>query len=218
MPLWREIHQGDSFLLSPQWQKCGELLTNVGSTEILKMTWKDHLHGTPPPKLTPGVANSSAAELQGESQKALGQFSFFFFFSFLREEFDFVFSFFICSMCLLQHVSQCVCVYLLIYSFNCVCMDWLIFLERGVPLSPLNTSVSLEGNVTTLSHTPNCEGQARSSIQSSLPGCSLCRAGQRGVYSHRLPAPPLSVWLVKEWSTSAGEYNSEIMFYSETLL
>lgn len=141
-----------------------------------------------------------------------------FFFSFLREEFDFVFSFFICSMCLLQHVSQCVCVYLLIYSFNCVCMDWLIFLERGVPLSPLNTSVSLEGNVTTLSHTPNCEGQARSSIQSSLPGCSLCRAGQRGVYSHRLPAPPLSVWLVKEWSTSAGEYNSEIMFYSETLL
>lgn len=111
-----------------------------------------------------------------------------------------------------------VCVYLLIYSFNCVCMDWLIFLERGMPLSPLNTSFSLEGDVTTLSHTPNCEGQAKSSIQSRLSGRSLCRAGQRGVYSHRLPAPPLSVWLVKEWSTSAGEYDSEIMFYSETLL
>lgn len=111
-----------------------------------------------------------------------------------------------------------VCVYLLIYSFNCVCMDWLIFLERGMPLSPLNTSISLEGDVTPLSHTPNCEGQAKSSIQSRLSGRSLCRAGQRGVYSHRLPAPPLSVWLVKEWSTSAGEYDSEIMFYSETLL
>lgn len=67
-----------------------------------------------------------------------------------------------------------------------------------MPLSPLNTSFSLEGDVTTLSHTPNCEGQAKSSIQSRLSGRSLCRAGQRGVYSHRLPAPPLSVWLVKE--------------------
>lgn len=215
MPLWREIHQGDCFLLSPQWQKCGELLTNVGSTEILKMTWKDHLHGTPPPKLTPGVANSSAAELQGESQKAPGQFSFFFLFWGRNLTLSFLFSF---VLCVFYNMYLSVCIYLLIYSFNCVCMDWLIFLERGMPLTPLNTFVSLEGDVTTLSHTPNCEGQARSSIQSSLPGRSLCRAGQRGVYSHRLPAPPLSVWLVKEWSTSAGEYNSERMFYSETLL
>lgn len=152
---------------------------------------------------------------KGRVRRLRGNSPFFFLFWGRNLTLSFLFSF---VLCVFYNMYLSVCIYLLIYSFNCVCMDWLIFLERGMPLTPLNTSVSLEGDVTTLSHTPNCEGQARSSIQSSLPGRSLCRAGQRGVYSHRLPAPPLSVWLVKEWSTSAGEYNSERMFYSETLL
>ena len=31
------------------------MLMKVVSIEILKMTWKENLHGTPTPKLTPGV-------------------------------------------------------------------------------------------------------------------------------------------------------------------
>lgn len=66
MPLCHEIHQGNCFLIFSQWQKHGELLIKVVSIEILKMTWKENLHGTPPPKLTPGVATFLAPWLEVE--------------------------------------------------------------------------------------------------------------------------------------------------------
>lgn len=71
MPLWQEIHQGDCFLLSSQWQKHEELLIKVVSIEILKMTWKENLHGTSPPKLTPGVATFLAPWLKVEGSAVI---------------------------------------------------------------------------------------------------------------------------------------------------
>lgn len=42
------------------------MLIKVVSIEILNMTWKENLHGTQPPKLTPGVATFLALWLEGE--------------------------------------------------------------------------------------------------------------------------------------------------------